>query len=152
MDSRKYQEPSAPPPPYSSVVNSDQYSNRVYPELREQRTPEFDQFINRYESECVSRRTRVIIDKWIYLVNPNFAARLYGLKGYEIVFICDDSGSMTAPIGESPLHPFVSIHWILNFSGEATSPYGKQRTRCKISIKVVMMCSRLFLCYFQGMN
>jgi hypothetical protein len=37
----------------------------------------------------------------IHLVNPSFAARLYGLKGYEIVFICDDSGSMTAPIGES---------------------------------------------------
>ena len=34
------------------------------------------------------------------LVSPIFAERLYKLKGYEIVFICDDSGSMTAPIGE----------------------------------------------------
>jgi hypothetical protein len=65
MASRKYQESSAPPPPpYSSVVNSDQYSDRMYPDLRQQRTPEFDQFVNRYESKCVYRaRTHVIIDK-----------------------------------------------------------------------------------------
>jgi len=58
MDSRKYPPPSTPPPPYYSVVNdnrqeyrSDQSANRNHPESREGRTPAFDQFINRYESE-----------------------------------------------------------------------------------------------------
>ncbi len=58
MDPRKYQQPSAPPPPYDSVANnnrqeyhSDQYSNQNYPGSREERMPDFDQFVNRYESE-----------------------------------------------------------------------------------------------------
>ncbi len=37
---------------------------------------------------------------YLFIVSPRFAERLYKLKGYEIVFICDDSGSMTAPIGK----------------------------------------------------
>jgi len=60
MDSRKYPPPSTPPPPYYSVVNdnrqeyrSDQSANLNHPESREGRTPAFDQFINRYESEWV---------------------------------------------------------------------------------------------------
>ncbi|CAF0776543.1 unnamed protein product [Adineta ricciae] len=80
-------EPSAPPPPYESVTNV----NRQNP--GQERMPNFDQFINRYE------------------INPSFAERLYKLKGYEIVFICDDSGSMSAPIGD------------------ASNPYERQRTR-----------------------
>jgi hypothetical protein len=60
MASRNYTDPSAPPPPpYSSVVNSEQYADRMYPDLRQQRTPEFDQFINRYESKCVFIITHV---------------------------------------------------------------------------------------------
>ncbi|CAF1038342.1 unnamed protein product [Adineta ricciae] len=79
--------PSAPPPPYESVTNV----NRQNP--AQERTPNFNQFINRYE------------------INPSFAERLYKLKGYEIVFICDDSGSMSASIGD------------------ASNPYERQRTR-----------------------
>ncbi|CAF1475441.1 unnamed protein product, partial [Rotaria sordida] len=33
-----------------------------------------------------------------YNINATFATKLRGLHGYEIVFICDDSGSMKAPI------------------------------------------------------
>ena len=33
------------------------------------------------------------------LVNHTFARRLRALEGYEIVFICDDSGSMNTPLG-----------------------------------------------------
>jgi len=69
MDSRKYQQPTAPPPPYYSVVNnnqqeyrSDQYPNRNNPESREERTPDFNQFINRYESECFLQYACSIID------------------------------------------------------------------------------------------
>lgn len=70
-------------------------------------------------------------DRWIILVNPNFATRLYALKGYEIVFICDDSGSMKAPIGESFSYSFEAYSTI--FAGEMNNPYQIQRTRCKIS-------------------
>jgi hypothetical protein len=52
-----------------------------------------------------------------HLVNPSFAARLYELKGYEVAFICDDSGSMTAPIGKSSLYLIVylgSVHFADN--------------------------------------
>ncbi|CAF4325774.1 unnamed protein product, partial [Rotaria sordida] len=34
-----------------------------------------------------------------YNINETFATKLRDLRGYEIVFICDDSGSMNAPIG-----------------------------------------------------
>ncbi|CAF4080796.1 unnamed protein product [Rotaria sp. Silwood2] len=100
MNSREYQQPSSPPPPYYPTVNdnqqkhrSDSSSNQNYSESRQEHIPEFDEFINRYE------------------INPSFAEKLYGLRGYEIVFICDDSGSMSAPVGE------------------VTNPREKQRTR-----------------------
>ena len=34
-----------------------------------------------------------------FLVNHTFATKLRVLEGYEIVFICDDSGSMNTPLG-----------------------------------------------------
>jgi len=34
------------------------------------------------------------------LVNHTFATKLRVLEGFEIVFICDDSGSMNAPLGK----------------------------------------------------
>ncbi|CAF1242170.1 unnamed protein product [Rotaria sp. Silwood1] len=42
-----------------------------------------------------------------YNINETFATKLRGLHGYEIVFVCDDSGSMQAPIGHAsgPGHP-----------------------------------------------
>jgi len=52
MDSRNFSQPSAPPPPYHSVVNENRQSS--YPESRQERLPSFDQFINRYESDCVT--------------------------------------------------------------------------------------------------
>ncbi|CAF4740904.1 unnamed protein product [Rotaria sp. Silwood1] len=36
-----------------------------------------------------------------YNINETFATKLRGLHGYEIVFVCDDSGSMQAPIGHA---------------------------------------------------
>ncbi|CAF0967654.1 unnamed protein product [Rotaria sp. Silwood1] len=100
MNPREHQQPSAPPPPYYSIVNdnrqeyrSDNSSNQNYAQSQQERIPKFDEFINRYE------------------INPSFAEKLYGLRGCEIVFICDDSGSMSAPVGE------------------VTNPREKQRTR-----------------------
>jgi hypothetical protein len=49
-------------------------------------------------SSCY-RRHELIITMECFLVNNDFAMKLRGLEGYEIVFICDDSGSMTKPIG-----------------------------------------------------
>ena len=33
-----------------------------------------------------------------YEINPQFGARLHGLLNCEIVLLCDDSGSMNAPL------------------------------------------------------
>ncbi|CAF4484446.1 unnamed protein product [Rotaria magnacalcarata] len=33
-----------------------------------------------------------------YAINKTFATKLRGLRGYEIAFICDDSGSMKNPM------------------------------------------------------
>ncbi|CAF2493924.1 unnamed protein product [Rotaria sp. Silwood2] len=35
-----------------------------------------------------------------YEINHAFATKLRVLEGYEIVFICDDSGSMNTPLGD----------------------------------------------------
>jgi hypothetical protein len=39
-----------------------------------------------------------------FLVNHTFATKLRALEGYEIVFICDDSGSMNTPLGNLVLN------------------------------------------------
>ncbi|CAF4638813.1 unnamed protein product, partial [Rotaria sp. Silwood2] len=60
----------------------------MYPHLHEashsksldQNMTAFEEFIRRYH------------------INEGFASKLHGLRGYEIVFLCDDSGSMKAPI------------------------------------------------------
>ena len=58
MNSREYLQPSAPPPPYESVVNdnsqtyySNPYSNQNHSKLNEEYMVKLNQFINRYESE-----------------------------------------------------------------------------------------------------
>ena len=94
MNRRDYEQPSAPPPPYYSVVNEHRQDPRLKPDL--------DQFIQRYESNSiyvVTWHVKRILS--FSSVNPATAQRLQALKGYEIVFICDDSGSMSASIGES---------------------------------------------------
>ena len=79
----------------------------------------------------------MIIKRSITLVNPNFAARLYALKGYEIVLICDDSGSMTAPISESFISLLSIDCLLLSYLGETNNPSQKARTRCEISSHIL---------------
>lgn len=92
MYSQQYSE-SAPPPAYSNEMGfiSSQQTN-------EERMGRFQYLVNRYE------------------INRDFATRLRGLEGYEIVFIVDgnirdlgffeyfplilDSGSMNTPLGK----------------------------------------------------
>ncbi len=82
----------------------------------------------------------------IHLVNPSFAARLYGLKGYEIVFICDDSGSMTAPIGESSWHLIV---YFLVFQEKRIVHTENKEHAVRFQLKWLI---NVLVCYFQGMN
>ncbi|CAF1132774.1 unnamed protein product [Didymodactylos carnosus] len=55
---------------------------------------------------------RDIVNK--YEINHDFALRIRGLEGFEIVLICDDSGSMSTPVidttnkSSSPFHQFPS--------------------------------------------
>lgn len=77
------QTPSAPPPP--PPVNGQWNSNGIsYNSLTtaEERMQKFAQIAARHE------------------INNNFAARLRQLEGYEIVFLCDDSGSMATAVGK----------------------------------------------------
>ncbi|CAF1298788.1 unnamed protein product [Rotaria magnacalcarata] len=62
--------------------NTNRNQSRNYFTSSEQRMPAFQQYIRRYE------------------INPTFAKKLLALDGYEIVFICDDSGSMNTPLGD----------------------------------------------------
>ncbi|CAF2097020.1 unnamed protein product [Rotaria magnacalcarata] len=62
--------------------NTNRNQSRNYFTTSEQRMPAFQQYIRRYE------------------INPTFAKKLLALDGYEIVFICDDSGSMNTPLGD----------------------------------------------------
>ncbi|CAF3035943.1 unnamed protein product [Rotaria sp. Silwood2] len=66
----------------SSNINNTQNQNRNSFIPSEQRRPNFDKFVRRYE------------------INQTFAKKLLALDGYEIVFVCDDSGSMNTPLGD----------------------------------------------------
>ncbi|CAF0970511.1 unnamed protein product [Rotaria sp. Silwood1] len=118
MNPNEYPQPSAPPPPsyYESVnenrqLDSDLHSTRNDSESRDNYMTNFNKFVNRYE------------------ISRAFAERLHSLRGYEIVFICDDSGSMTAPIGEM------------------NDPFGNQMTRwdeLKRTVSIVVDLASVF--------
>jgi len=55
MDARKYDEPSSPPPSYESIVNDNRWDYRSNQHYHEERTPDLDQFVRRYESEHLSQ-------------------------------------------------------------------------------------------------
>lgn len=77
MYPQQYPSTSPPPPPYSNSVGFNSL-----PQTNDERMSKFQHLVNRYE------------------INREFATRLRGLEGYEIVFIVDDSGSMNTPLGD----------------------------------------------------
>jgi len=57
------------------------------------------------KNSFVVMKVSFLYDWWIcigkyFLVNSTFAKKLEQLDGHEIVFICDDSGSMNLPLSE----------------------------------------------------
>lgn len=46
----------------------------------------------------------------MYNINDYFALKLRELEGYEIVIICDDSGSMTLPVKVSGASAFDKLY------------------------------------------
>ncbi|CAF0740276.1 unnamed protein product [Adineta steineri] len=70
-----------PPPPYQNHMELNQQLS-TYSRSAEERMADFQQLVARYE------------------INHTFATKLRVLEGYEIVFICDDSGSMNTPLGD----------------------------------------------------
>jgi len=74
------QTPSAPLPPSSGLMYNDVPSYNTLNTV-EERMQKFAALAGRYE------------------INANFASRLRQLEGYEIVFLCDDSGSMATGVG-----------------------------------------------------
>lgn len=65
-----------------------------------ERMSDFQKFVRRYESKPTMILSKVNADPTNLLVNNEFATKLRGLEGYEIVFVCDDSGSMNTPLGQ----------------------------------------------------
>ena len=70
-----------------------------YHTTSDERMGDFQRIVDRYESKRASERTSTSICIATLLVNHTFATKLRALEGYEIVFICDDSGSMNTPLG-----------------------------------------------------
>jgi hypothetical protein len=61
-------------------------------------------------------------------INHNFAARLRQLEGYEIVFLCDDSGSMATAVGKLYLiSKSFQLHFY--FTGETSNAFAVRYTR-----------------------
>ena len=77
-----------------------------------------------------------LINFFYSVVNQTFAKKLLALDGYEIVFICDDSGSMNTPLGKRAMFAILSsliVWWI----GDVNGPYDNPPTRCKIDLVYV---------------
>ncbi|CAF3110328.1 unnamed protein product [Rotaria sp. Silwood2] len=66
-----------------------------------------------------------------YHINEGFASKLHGLRGYEIVFLCDDSSSMNLPIGKK-LISCTDLHFfylLFEFEGHVYGAGQQQITR-----------------------
>ncbi|CAF3845419.1 unnamed protein product [Rotaria sp. Silwood1] len=82
MYTTQYPQVQQEPPPYQNNTHANQQSLNDY-RPTEERMVDFQQLVARYE------------------INHTFATKLRMLEGYEIVFICDDSGSMNTPLAIS---------------------------------------------------
>lgn len=86
MQKQDYTTPSAPPQAIAYVVDPSQvYVGSYVQQVEEAKTKEFD-----------SVEFRNFIEE--YEISTDYAIKLRQLEGYDIVFICDDSGSMKAPV------------------------------------------------------
>ncbi|CAF4478819.1 unnamed protein product, partial [Rotaria magnacalcarata] len=81
MYPQQYPQTSQAPPPYQNNMHCNEPSVGYF-RPAEERMEDFQQLVARYE------------------INHTFATKLRVLEGYEIVFICDDSGSMNTPLGD----------------------------------------------------
>ncbi|CAF3321160.1 unnamed protein product [Rotaria socialis] len=81
MYPQQYPQISQAPPPYQNNMQGNEPSVDYF-RPSEERMADFQQLVARYE------------------INHTFATKLRVLEGYEIVFICDDSGSMNTPLGD----------------------------------------------------
>ena len=77
---------------YDNSNNSNNSNNSI---IKTERLEKFDYFIRKYE------------------INPEYAIKLRQLEGFEIVIICDDSGSMNTPVANPSTtdHMNLSSRW-----------------------------------------
>ncbi|CAF4036787.1 unnamed protein product [Rotaria sp. Silwood1] len=107
MITKQYIQPVLSSLHYTNYVNNyNDNRNQPYHQQSfipdQERMAKFQQFIRRYE------------------INTTFASKLRGLDGYEIVFICDDSGSMN------------------KYLSDVSGPYKKAPTRCPTPIVKIL--------------
>jgi hypothetical protein len=93
---------SAPPPPYDVTMQYNGHRPTNSLSTNDNRMADFQQVVARYESKSLLKLT---VNNRHLLVNHTFATKLRALEGYEIVFVCDDSGSMNTPLGRRVWRP-----------------------------------------------
>ena len=140
MHHEKYLPALPAPPPYQNHERSNQQEHQTLANHfrpSEERMVEFHQFVARYESKfkaLADRETRSRLSS--RTVNQTFATKLQVLDGYEIVFICDDSGSMNTPLGNGILIERArelnhSFSLSLSLAGDLSGPLEGKPSRCK---------------------
>jgi hypothetical protein len=80
---------------YVPAIQGIEYNNLSNPNIKTERLAKFDSLIRKYE------------------INPEYAIKLRQLEGFEIVIICDDSGSMNTPVSNPTTkdHMNLSSRW-----------------------------------------
>ena len=103
-----YQSSTNYPHGQSSNRNNTDYSHgqsasQMHNASSDERTTSFEKFVRRYESRSLFLFEKSYLPcdyHCLCLVNKTFADKLRTLNGCEIVFICDDSGSMNTELGK----------------------------------------------------
>ena len=89
-------------------------------------------FINKYESMSHSSSSASLLSFLSSVVNKIFADRLRALEGCEIVFVCDDSGSMNLELSKSNIDPrFIRLSPHSSSDDTVANPNQDQPTRCE---------------------
>ena len=96
--------PSAPPTYDQTIKLANNFQPDSYPQFKPNQLPTTPNYIQSdYPSpQSAEERFRQIVQK--YEIGANFSNKLQMLHGFKIVFIFDDSGSMSTVLDDSPLN------------------------------------------------
>lgn len=93
------------PPSYSSIPIDSFANSNVTAPVHEPYRPQLgfrDSIVSDTPTQSDEERYKTIVERWE--INKDFSQRLQQLRGFKIVFVFDDSGSMDTPLMDSPLN------------------------------------------------